>query len=321
MMNGLFSLFPTAHAEGIPMQKGSREGFGGNFLSVYSKETASYYMMTKVTPNIAGISIPFGYSYRVYQVSEDMVSIKLLFTSYHAIYGLLPAGNRIFYEREVFFDCLSSDLYCFDLETKAHYKVVQEPIRHLLAYAENSIFYLDQENIISAYSLTTGNVSTIVKCQYDISSDDAAIYYCSMDGSLVAYSFGSNTYSAFSIPQGIDIRDMGYGLLVDDTTDDLYRFGETCERLCQLPEGRALGLDSSYIYLYAEPPYEEKDACGKLTYAPLSAPTQFTSIDVPRSLDNNINLSNGHVFCYTKNAETISVIALETGETRSIRLP
>lgn len=308
----------AAHGETVTVPQGSKYSFYGRFLASYCATSDTYWVMTKETPSIFGVLLPFGYKYRVHSISGDLESVQYAFSSMRGIYTILPTEKYVFYELENLFDSTSASLWCYNIESGAKTKVIDHPVRDLMAYVNDCIIYCDLNHNLCSFSLTSGEERVITKCQLVLSADSDAIYYSAPDGSLWAYSLHSGICSHYDGPNEINAYTVGYGHVIDWDNSTLHSISGDSWRI-DMRAASSAGLNDEYIYIFY--PANSSEEMGRLAYAPLASPDHMVSIDVGVSLDRNVNVVNNNVFIYSKHAKGISVISLATEKRSYIKLP
>lgn len=299
----------VAHGETVTIPQGSKNSFYGRFLAAYCAASDTYWVMTRESPSIFGMLLPFGYKYRVRSISGDLESVQYGFSSMRGIYSILPTEKYVFYELENLFDSTSASLWCYNIESGEKTKVIDRPMRNLMACVNDCIIYCDLNHNLCSFSLTSGEENVITKCQSVISADSDAIYYSAPDGSIGVYALHSGVCSRYEGSNEIHAYTIGYGYMMDWDNSTLHSVSGDSWSM-DLRSASLAGLNDEYIYMFY--PANSSQEMGRLEYAPLTSPDHMVSIDVGVSLDRNVNVVNNNVFIYSKHAKGISVTSLAT---------
>lgn len=308
----------VAHGETVTVPQGSKYSFYGRFLASYCAASDTYWVMTRETPSISGALLPFGYKYRVHSISGDLESVQYAFSSMRGIYTILPTGKYVFYELENLFDSTSASLWCYNIESGEKTKVIDHPMRNLMACVNDCIIYCDLNHNLCSFSLISGEESVITKCQSVISADSDAIYYSAPDESIGVYDLHSGVCSRYEGSNEIHAYTIGYGYMMDWDNSTLHSVSGDSWPM-DLRSASSAGLNDEYIYMFY--PANSSQEMGRLEYAPITSPDHIVSIDVGVSLDRNVNVVNNNVFIYSKHAKGISVTSLATQKRSYIELP
>lgn len=307
----LLLLFSSSNAETNMVDQGAKDSFHGNFLISYDLETKTYWAMVHVVKQFAGISI--GHKYRVYQFSHDMTDISLVFETNHAIYSMVATSKGLVYEREIFFNYTSSEIYYYDIQDDTNMRFVPENVTSLLGVIDESPLYYKNNVGLCSYNGANNSETVLFKGNI-VSWDNERCLYKTEDGTTFSYLFQSGTTLPVLLPDHISRISRGYLLDIDNML--LYGPDDDVVSIPFIKGADSVSMSEGFLCAV-----HSSSGINTLDYISLIQPDKVVSVTLPSLLDRNLNIHNGYAFFYTKQASEISVVNLSTNTVETIILP
>lgn len=140
----LFLFASCAHAESYT----SATWRDGNvYFSVsYNTQNDTYWIMVFEYRTIFGIRIPIVPRYQVYCIDGNLTTATPVFSTDHRIYRLLAHGDRLYYEREVLFDPMSNNIFCYNTKTHENAKCMPGQAQLIRSVSSKELIYNDWDN-------------------------------------------------------------------------------------------------------------------------------------------------------------------------------
>ncbi len=305
----VYLLISSANAEISMVDQGAKDSYYGNFLVSYDSESQTYWTMVHVVKRFAGVTIWQGY--RVYRLSHDMTNISLVFETNHAIYSMVATSEGLVYEREIFFNYTSSEVYYYNIQSKANKRYVPVNVNSLCGVIDNSPLYYRHDVGLCSYNSASNSETVLIKGRIT-GWDDERCLYQTEDGSTFAFLFQSGTSIPTVLPDHISRISNGY--LLDRENMLLYGPDNSVISVSFIAGADSISMREGFLCAL-----DSSSDTNTLSYISLNQPEKVVSVTLPYLLDRNLNIHNGYAFFYTTSG--ISVVNLSTNTVETIILP
>lgn len=307
-------LVSSANAEVNMVDQGAKDSYYGNFLVSYDAESQTYWTMIHVVKSFAGITI--GHDYRVYRLSHDFTDISLEFETKHSIYSMIATSEGLVFEREIFFNYTSSEVYYYNIQNKTNKRCVPLNVNSLCGLIDNFPLYYRHDVGLCLYNSTSNSETVLIRGQITriINLDDECCVYQTEDGSIFTFLFQTGASIPAVLPDHISRISNGY--LLDRENMLLYGPDNSVTSVPFIAGANSISMRDGFLCAL-----DSSSDTNTLNYISLNQPEKVTSVTLPTLLDRNLNIHNGYAFFYTKHASEISVVNLSTNTVETIILP
>lgn len=298
----------SAHAEINMIDPGARSSYYGNFLMSYDAESQTYWAMIHVVNQLFGVTIR--HRYRVYRIAQDWSDISLEFETMHSIYSMVAASEGLLYEREIFFNYTSSDIYYYHTQSRTNKRYVHYS-NSLRGEMNNAPLYYNDIGLCLYDS--TNNSETVLFKGKAIARDNERCIYQTEDGATFAFLFQSGTSIPVVIPENISRISNGY--MLDAENMLLYSPDNSVVSVPFIAGAESISMKDGFLCAL-----DASSEAVTLHYISLNHPEEVTSVTLPHVYDWNLNVQNGNAFFYTKPGREILALDLSTNSFKTITL-
>lgn len=203
-----------AHAEeytSVSLQRGRWVDGLCHFSVSYNAQKDTYWVMGYQERIIFGINIPLFPRYQVYCIDGSLTTAKRVFSTGHGIYRILAHGDHLYYKREVLFDPMSNNTFCYNTKTDENEKCMPGWSRHILSVSSKELIYFEDGGLYS-YDIEQQRERLISTALKLISCDSKEIYYYDENKEVQKYCLGNGTICDISFPDDVDYIWNGYGI-------------------------------------------------------------------------------------------------------------
>lgn len=286
------SLFAScAHAESYT----SATWRDGNvYFSVsYNAQNDTYWIMVFEYRTIFGIRIPIVPRYQVYCIDGNLTTATPVFSTDHRIYRLLAHGDRLYYEREVLFDPMSNNIFCYNTKTHENTKCMPGQAQLIRSVSSKELIYNDWDN----GDLYTYNIEQ--QCKRLISEDSSifaydsqGLYFHDSENKIKKYCFENGAICDINFPDDVDYVWDGYG--INQSKGLLYSPTGDIHDISYLKDAYTFNVTEGILYAY----YSDTKKC---MYAFLDDPSVPHEVKLEKKPEwgERTNVTDGEILHYT----------------------
>ncbi len=297
------------------------------FFVSYHAWDDRYWVMVRKRPEIFGVEIPVGFRYQVYSVNGSLSEAKRIFSTGRRIYRIIAGEDCLFYEREVLFDPLSQDIFCYNASTNENRKCMPGLSNRLLAASPKMLLFTDCGELC-LYDFSRHEERLLSSIANVVSSDRQGIYYLNDEHEMKLFQFEDCAVHDVNIPENIDYIVDGCG--ISQTEGLLYMPSSEMQDVSYLKNANDFAVTNGILYAYFAD-------TNRYIYMFLQDATNVHQVkiklnpawDLQSNIDGNILLlstgklmaENGKLFWLIKDQSAILIFDAQTATTTMLPLP
>lgn len=199
--------------------------------------------------------------------------MSLEFETNHTIYSIVATPEGLVYEREIFFNCTSSEVYYYNNQSKTNKRCIPVNVNTLFGAIDNSPLYYRRKIGLCTYN-STSNSETVLISGRITSWDDECCVYQAEDGSIFTFLFQSAT----SIPTVLldHISRISNGYMLDSENMILYGPDNSAVSVSFIAGADSISMRGGFLCAL-----HSSSGTNTLNHISLNHPEKVTSVALP----------------------------------------